>query len=169
MRLHSSQIGVFPSIDEGRYSNWLSEGVYSISRVFGKSQIPLLKVLYSTLKNASWGRWFGEKNDHFGKYLRWVDQIPKFFYQSFLGCMAKDDKKKFGPGPGQACWAWVQSSQGRAQFVENLKMTIFMYVMSKNLNCLRVICLPYGCKKFFWPNWPTLGTPGHPQAPLEVA
>ena len=59
---------------------------------------------------------FVEKNYNFGKYLRWVDQIPKFFYQSFLGCMAKDYKKKFGPGPGQACWAWVQSRQGRAQF-----------------------------------------------------
>ena len=62
------------------------------------------------------GGGFVEKKYHFGKYLRWVDQIPKFFYQSFLGCMAKDDKKKFGPEPGQACWAWVQSSQGRAQF-----------------------------------------------------
>ena len=86
---------------------------------------------------------FVDKKCHFGKYLRWVDQIPKFFYQSFLGCMAKDDKKKFGPGPG------CKVAEVEPSLVENLKMTIFMYVMSKNHNCLRGICMPYGSKNFF--------------------
>ena len=90
-----------------------------------------------------------EKNDHFGKYLRWVDQIPKFFYQSFLGCMAKDDKKNLVPGLARPAGPGCKVAKVEPSLVENWKMTIFMYVMSKNHNCLRVICMPYGCKNFF--------------------
>ena len=92
---------------------------------------------------------FVDKKCHFGKYLRWVDQIPKFFYQSFLGCMAKDDKKNLVPGLARPAGPGCKVAKVEPSLVENLKMTIFMYVMSKNHNCLRVICMPYGSKKIF--------------------
>ena len=38
--------------------------------------LALLKALYSILKTASWVR---SKKDNMGKYLRWVEKIPKKF------------------------------------------------------------------------------------------
>ena len=63
--------------------------------------------------------------------------------------MAKDDKKNLVPGLARPAGPGCKVAKVEPSLVENLKMTIFMYVMSKNHNCLRVICMPYGSKKFF--------------------
>ena len=96
-------------------------------------------------------------------------KFQNFFTRASWGVWLKMTKKNLVPGLARPAGPGCKVAKVEPSLVENLKMTIFMYVMSKNHNCLRVICMPYGSKKFFWPNWPTLGTPGHPQAPLEVA
>ena len=63
--------------------------------------------------------------------------------------MAKDDKKNLVLGLARPAGPGCKVAKVEPSLVENLKMTIFMYVMSKNHNCLRVICMPYGSKKFF--------------------
>ena len=79
--------------------------------------------------------------------------------------MAKDDKKNLVPGLARPAGPGCKVAKVEPSLVENLKMTIFMYVMSKNHNCLRVICMPYGSKIFFDltdPHWAHLGTHRHP-------
>ncbi len=66
-----------------------------------------------------------------------------------LGVWLKMTKKNLVPGLARPAGPGCKVANVEPCLVENLKMTIFMYVMSKNHNCLRVICMPYGSKKFF--------------------
>ena len=58
-------------------------------------------------------------------------------------------KKNLVPGLARPAGPGCKVAKVEPSLVENLKMTIFMYVMSKNRNCLRVVCMPYGSKIFF--------------------
>ena len=132
---------------------------------FLKSQIPILKVLYSTLKNASWGRDFVTKMRQLANIWDVWTKFQNFFTIASWGVWLLVDKKFLVPGLPGCTGHGRKVPRVEPSFDENMKMTIFMYVTPKKLNCLRVICMSCGPKNFFDltdPHLAYLGTHRHP-------
>ena len=156
MRLHSSQIDYLKMYIQ------FHEFFEKVKFLYWRCYIQLLKM------QVEGGR-FVQKSTILANIWDGWTKFQNFFTRASWGVWLKMTKKNLVPGLARPAGPGCKVAKVEPSLVENWKITIFMYAMSKNLNCLRVICMPYGSKNFFWPNWPTLGTPGHPRTPLEVA
>ena len=152
MRLHSSQI------DYLKVYIQFHEFLEKVKFLYWRCYIQLLKMQVeegdlgrkSTILANIWDGW---------------TKFQNFFTRASWGVWLKITKKNLVPGLARPAGPGCKVAKVEPSLVENLKMTIFMYVMSKNLNCLRVIVCHIVAKFFFDltdPHWAYLGTHRHP-------